>query len=68
MDFLEELNIKETKMVVCTIKDYDDNILVLKTIKKHNPQAIILLISHSTMKGMTYYQEGADYVVLPHQI
>ncbi len=68
IDFLEELNINNIKMVVSTIKNYDDTILLIKTIKKHNPHTIVILISHNTQEAIKFYKEWADYVILPHQI
>ena len=66
LDFLNELNLSKTKMIISTIKDYDDTILLLKTIKKHNSHIITILISHNTEEAIKLYKEGADYVVLPH--
>jgi len=68
IDFINELNLKKTKMVISTIKDYDDIILLIKTIKKHNQKIIIILISHNTTEAVKFYKEGADYIILPHYI
>lgn len=68
LDFLEELNINNTKMIVSTIKNYDDTLLLIKTIKKHNPQTIVILVSHNTQEAIKFYKEWADYVILPHYI
>jgi len=68
LDFLEEISLKNTKMVISTIKNYDDTLLLLKTIKKQNPKIIVILITHNTQEGVKYYEEGADYIILPHQI
>ena len=68
IDFLEEINVKETKMVISTIKNYDDNLILLKTLKKENPKIIFLMISHSTEEASSFYEEWADYVILPHHL
>lgn len=68
LDFIEELNTQNAKMIISTIKDYDDTLLLLKTIKKHNSHVIVVLISHNTDEAIKFYKEGADYVILPHQI
>jgi hypothetical protein len=33
-------------MVISTIKKFDENIVLLKTIKEKNPHTIVILISH----------------------
>jgi len=66
LEFINELNLNSTKMIISTIKSYDDTILLLKTVKKHNPHVIVILISHNTEEAIKFYKEWADYVVLPH--
>jgi hypothetical protein len=66
LDFLNELNVSKTKMIISTIKNYDDTILLIKTMKKNNPHIILILISHNTDEAIKFYKEGADYIVLPH--
>lgn len=68
IDFLQELNYKETKMVMSTIKNFDENMVLLKTIKKHNPKLIVILIANQIHEAIKLYEQGADYVILPHYI
>jgi len=68
IDFLEELNVKHSKMIISTIKTFDENMILLKTIKKHNPKLIIVLVSNHIHEAIKLYEQGADYVILPHYI
>ena len=67
-DFLEELNIKDTKMIISTIKKFDENMILLKTIKSKNKSLIVILVSNHVQEALKLYEQGADYVVLPHYI
>jgi len=68
IDFLNEIDVQHAKMIVSTIKDYDANMLLLKYMKRHNPHIIIIIVSHNTEQAINFYKEGADYIILPHQI
>lgn len=68
INFLEELNVKESKMVISTIKKFDENMVLLKTVKEHNPHLITILLSNHVEEAIKLYEQGADYVILPHNI
>lgn len=67
-EFLQELNIKETKMIISTIKKFDENMVLLKTMKQHKKNLIIILVSNHVEEAIKLYEQGADYVILPHYI
>ncbi|MBU2036972.1 NAD-binding protein, partial [Patescibacteria group bacterium] len=64
--FLESLNFQKIKMLVSTIPEIETNILILEKIKHQNPTAIAMMIAHNIRDAMILYDEGADYVILPH--
>lgn len=68
IDFLQELNLKSSKMIISTVKKFDENMILLKTIKQHNPNIIIVLVSNQIHEAIKLYEQGADYVILPHYI
>lgn len=68
IDFLQELNLKNCKMIISTVKTFDENMILLKTIKQHNPNLIIILVSNQIHEAIKLYEQGADYVILPHYI
>ena len=42
--------------------------VLLKTIKQDNPDLIIILVSNQIHEAIKLYEQGADYVILPHYI
>lgn len=67
-EFLQELNVKETKMIISTVKKFDENMVLLKTMKQHKKNLIIILVSNHVEEAIKLYEQGADYVILPHYI
>lgn len=65
-EFLEQLNLKNIKMGVSTIPNFDTNTLLIKTIRKVNKKAILLCVSHHIDEAHKLYSAGASYVVMPH--
>jgi voltage-gated potassium channel Kch len=69
-DFMNEeifnlINLDETEVVVSTVTDVDDNLLLLKKIKKTNPKTIIFIVAKRISEAKRLYKVGADYVILP---
>lgn len=67
-EFLEELNLAETKMVISTVPSYDDTEFLVKSIRKNSDKVIIIVMSHSIDEALKLYEVGATYVILPHFI
>lgn len=65
-EFLNELPLKKTKLIVSTIPDFETNLLLLETIRKINPRTIIILRAHSIEDAFELYRKGANYVLTPH--
>lgn len=63
---LEDLDLAHAKMVISTIPDMQTNLLLIKTVRKRNPRAIIIGVSHQIDEALTLYESGASYVLLPH--
>ncbi len=68
VDFLQELNLKSTRLVVSTIPDFKTNVIIVETTRQHNPTAIVILISHDIKETKELYLKGATYVVMPHHL
>lgn len=66
MGFLEDLPIKNSKLIISTIPDYETNAILLTQIRKLNKKAIVFSISHDMKEALELYSLGADYVVMPH--
>ena len=65
-DFLDDLNLSKVKMAISTMPDYITNVLLIKTIRKVNPKAIIIARAHSIEDSFNLYKKGANYVLTPH--
>lgn len=69
LEFLKDLDLSQTKMIISTIKDYEDNLILVENIKKWNSKNIILmLMSHQAEEAIDLYNRWADHVILPHYI
>lgn len=66
--FLEELDLSNTKMIISTIKDYEDNLTLIENIKKWKKDIIIIVMAHQAEEALDLYNRGADHVILPHYI
>jgi len=63
---LRELPLKNLKLAISTIPDFDTNELLIETIKAENPKAIVIVRAHTIDDSMDLYKKGADYVLTPH--
>lgn len=68
IEFLEEIHISNTKMVISTIRSYEDNLILLENIKARKKDMIVVMISNHIEEAIQFYDLGADYVILPHYI
>jgi Kef-type K+ transport system membrane component KefB len=65
-EFLEELNLGKTKMVISTIPDFETNQFLIGKIKAENPEVVVIVISHDVEEAIGLYESGATYVITPH--
>ncbi|MFW5703964.1 MAG: cation:proton antiporter [Patescibacteria group bacterium] len=68
VEFLEELDIHNLKLVVSTIPDMGVNLLLVDKIKRQNPKTIVIVISHNPSEAKELYLRGATYVIMPHYL
>ena len=54
------------ELVISTVPETETNLLINRSIKSRNPEAIIMVIAHRIGDALSHYEEGVDYVVLPH--
>lgn len=67
-EFLNELNLKDTKLIISTIPEFEINLFLLKRIRQLNHKNIVIMISYSIDEAITLYDHGASYIILPHFI
>ncbi len=68
VEFVQELNVKDVKMVISSVKKFDENIVLLKNIKQKRKNTIVVLVSNHIHEAIKLYEQWADYVILPHYI
>lgn len=69
LDTLEHVGIERAQVVISTVsEDFlrgTDNVLLLRQIRRLNPDAKVILSAETLARAREMYEAGADYVVLP---
>jgi len=65
-EFLNELSLSKSRMVVSTIPKFETNLLLVDRIRRENKNAIVLIVSHNIDEANILYEHGATYVIMPH--
>ena len=58
--------IHSASLIVSTIPDVEDNLLLLRELKHKKSKARVIVTALDSSDAKVLYSEGADYVVLPH--
>lgn len=66
LDIQKRAKLDNAKLVISTIPDIEDNLLLLKELKHENRKAKIVMMAIEGKEAKALYAQGADYVVLPH--
>ncbi len=66
LDIQQRAKLDNAKLVISTIPDIEDNLLLLKELKHENRKAKIVMMAIEGKEAKALYALGADYVVLPH--
>lgn len=64
--FLESLNFSKTNLVISTIPDAETNSLIHRMVRAQNPDAVVMVVAHRAHDALSHYEDGIDYVILPH--
>ncbi len=65
-DFLEDLQICKSSVIISTIPEIETNKLVLDVLKRNKSKAISILTGRQIKDAYELYNNGASYVILPH--
>jgi voltage-gated potassium channel Kch len=65
-EILERIDFKDLKMVVSTIPELRENLMLIKKSKRVNPKTPVFVTSMHVEDALQLYEAGADYVILPH--
>ena len=66
IDFLDELPLDKIKLAVSTVPEFETNSVLIRTIRKVNEKAIVIVRAHSIDDALELYKKGANYVLTPH--
>lgn len=67
-DILETAFISDARLVISTIPDVEDNLILLKAIKSEITNVKIIVLAHFKKDEKDLKNAGADYVILPYNI
>lgn len=67
-EFLEELQLDKTKLVVINITEYEPNVMIIEHVRERNKRATILAMTKSNrpQDAQDLYERGANYVMMPY--
>ncbi len=65
-EFLEDLGICKSSVIVSTIPEKETNQLVLDVLERNKSNSIVILTGRQITDALELYNSGADYVILPH--
>lgn len=66
VELYDRLNLAKAKMVISTLKDINDNLIMLSELKKRRIKASVVMDAESVEDAEKLYQAGATYVIFPH--
>ncbi|MDZ4228447.1 MAG: cation:proton antiporter family protein [Candidatus Levybacteria bacterium] len=62
----ELANVHAAHLIVSTIPDVEDNLILVKEIKSKKSNAVVIVTALDSRDAKMLYEQKADYVVLPH--
>ncbi|MBI4097271.1 MAG: cation:proton antiporter [Candidatus Levybacteria bacterium] len=62
----ERVGVQKAKLIVSTVPDLEDNLLLIQGIRHENRKAKIIVMAYQSDDAKALYKAGADYVVLPY--
>jgi Kef-type K+ transport system membrane component KefB len=65
---IEKIKFFNPKMIISTIKDYEDNKLLLEIFKNYNEDIVFVALARNFSDLEALYSEGADLIILPEAI
>ncbi|MDP3726947.1 MAG: NAD-binding protein, partial [bacterium] len=66
LEIQEIAQIASAKLIVSTVSDFEDNLLLVKGIRHENQKIKIIVVAQDQGEAEELYRGGVDYVVLPH--
>ena len=67
-DFLEEIDLDKAELIISTIPEEQINLTILEKLKEIDSKASFIGTADQPRSALDLYNEGADYVILPHHL
>jgi Kef-type K+ transport system membrane component KefB len=65
-EIIHKMNLKNIKMLISTVPELKDNLLLTKKVREKNKKAKIIVHANEINDALKLYEHGADYVIMPH--
>jgi len=66
LEIIRRIKIESVELVISTIPEHQESLLLIQKIREINPETIILVTSYSADRALELYEKGADYIIVPH--
>jgi voltage-gated potassium channel len=66
IEIQEAAQIKEASLIISTISDSHDNLILLESLKKLHKKPHTIILAQDKDDALDLYRHGAEYVVIPH--
>lgn len=66
VEFVAGLPLRFAKLVICTIPDPADQLVLIRQVRQVNPRAVIVCTLYHAAALEELYSAGANYVMMPH--
>ncbi len=66
IEFIQELDFQKSHILISTIPDFETNILLIQQARQQNATIKVIVTSNTIDDALVLYEQGADYVILPH--
>jgi Kef-type K+ transport system membrane component KefB len=67
-EFLNEIGVDKAKLIISTIPDENANISIKEKLKDIGSDAIFIATTEQPRNALGLYDEGIDYVLIPHHL
>lgn len=67
-ELLEHLEVGKVQLLISTSTETRENLFIINHFRELESKAVIIVAAHRVKDSLKLYEEGADYVVLPHYL
>ena len=65
---MREIGLENANLVISTIPEVGANIAIKESLRVFHSKAVFLATSEYAPNAISLYDEGADYVIMPHHL